>query len=65
MLAANEENTMLEIVSKGFKSAKEALTGKAELTEENIGHIVLDQKAALSVNTELDLSIVRSVALAQ
>lgn len=36
-----------------------------ELTEENIGHIVLDQKAALSINTELDLSIARSLALAQ
>ena len=38
---------MLEIVSKGFKSAKAALTGKTELTEANINEAVREIRVSL------------------
>lgn len=50
---------MLEIVSKGFKSAKNALTGKAELTEENIDEAVRQVRVSL-LEADVELGVVRT-----
>src|SRR6478752_6228759 len=50
---------MLEIVSKGFKSAKNALTGKAELTEENIDEAVRQIRVSL-LEGDVELGVVRT-----
>jgi signal recognition particle subunit SRP54 len=50
---------MLEIVSKGFKSAKNALTGKAELTEENIDEAVRQVRVSL-LEGDVELGVVRT-----
>ncbi len=50
---------MLEIVSKGFKNAKAALTGKAELTEENINEAVREIRVSL-LEADVELGVVRS-----
>src|SRR6202022_4348855 len=42
-----ERAAMLEAVTKGFKAAKNKLTGKAELTEANIDDALRDIRVAL------------------
>ena len=50
---------MLEIVSKGFKSAKAALTGKTQLTEENINAAVREIRVSL-LEADVELGVVRT-----
>ena len=50
---------MLEIVSKGFKSAKAALTGKTELTEENINAAVREIRVSL-LEADVEIGVVRT-----
>ena len=38
---------MLEIVSRGFTAAKNALTGQTTLTEDNISHAVREIRVSL------------------
>ena len=50
---------MLEIVSKGFKSAKAALTGKTELTEANINEAVREIRVSL-LEADVEIGVVRT-----
>src|SRR6478609_4976854 len=50
---------MLEIVSKGFKSAKAALTGRATLTEENINDAMREIRVSL-LEGDVELGVVRT-----
>lgn len=50
---------MLEIVSKGFKSAKAALTGRTELTEDNINQAMRDIRVSL-LEADVELGVVRT-----
>jgi signal recognition particle subunit SRP54 len=50
---------MLEIVSKGFKSAKAALTGKTVLTEANIDEAVREIRVSL-LEADVELGVVRA-----
>ena len=49
---------MLEIVSRGFQKAREALTGRATLTEENIDAAMRDIRVAL-LEADVELGVVR------
>jgi signal recognition particle subunit SRP54 len=48
---------MLEIVSKGFQTAREKLTGKAELTAENIEDAVRDVRISL-LEADVEIGVV-------
>ena len=50
---------MLEIVSKGFKSAKAALTGKTELSEANINEAVREIRVSL-LEADVEIGVVRT-----
>lgn len=50
---------MLEIVSKGFKSAKAALTGKTELTEANITEAMREIRVSL-LEADVEIGVVRT-----
>lgn len=50
---------MLEIVSKGFKSAKAALTGRTELTEANITEAMREIRVSL-LEADVELGVVRT-----
>lgn len=50
---------MLEIISKGFKNAKTALTGRTTLTEENIDEAVREIRVSL-LEADVELSVVRT-----
>ena len=50
---------MLEIVSKGFKSAKAALTGRTTLTEENISEAMREIRVSL-LEGDAELGVVRT-----
>ncbi len=49
---------MLDAVAKGFKTAKNKLTGKAELTEENIEDALRDIRVAL-LEADVDFGVVK------
>ena len=50
---------MLEIVSKGFKAAKQALTGRTELTEDNIEEALREIRVSL-LEADVELGVVKS-----
>ena len=50
---------MFESVNKGFRAAKNKLTGKAELTEENIEDALRDIRVAL-LEADVDYNVVKS-----
>jgi signal recognition particle subunit SRP54 len=50
---------MLDAVTKGFRAAKNKLTGKAELTEENIEDALRDIRVAL-LEADVDYGVVKS-----
>ncbi len=50
---------MLEIVSKGFRSAKNALVGKTEITEQNIEDAVRQIRVSL-LEADVELGVVRT-----
>ncbi len=50
---------MLEIVSKGFKAAKNALTGRVTLTEENIDEALREIRVSL-LEADVELGVVRA-----
>lgn len=50
---------MLEIVSKGFRSAKNALSGKTEITEQNIEDAVRQIRVSL-LEADVELGVVRT-----
>ena len=50
---------MLEIVSKGFKNAKAALTGRTTLTEENIDEAMREIRVSL-LEGDVELGVVRT-----
>ncbi|MEZ4270996.1 MAG: signal recognition particle protein [Myxococcota bacterium] len=49
---------MLEIVAKGFKNAKNALTGRAELTEANIEEAIREIRVSL-LEADVEIGVVR------
>ncbi len=49
---------MFEIVSKGFKNAKEALTGRTELSEENIAQAVREIRVSL-LEADVEVGVVK------
>ena len=51
--------TMLETLSKGFRLAREKLTGQAELTEDNIEAALRDVRMSL-LEADVALPVVRS-----
>lgn len=49
---------MFDVLSKGFKSASLALTGKAELTEDNVAPALREVRASL-LQADVDLGVVK------
>lgn len=50
---------MLEIVSKGFRNAKAALTGRTVLTEDNIDEAMREIRVSL-LEADVELGVVRT-----
>ena len=49
---------MFDVLSKGFKSARLALTGKAELTEEVLAPALREVRTSL-IQADVELSVVK------
>jgi len=53
------ETTMLDAVTKGFRAAKNKLSGKAELSEENIEDALRDIRVSL-LEADVDYNVVKT-----
>ena len=49
---------MLDVVAKGFRAAKNKLTGKAELTEENIDEALREIRVSL-LEADVEFGVVK------